>query len=147
MAGSCLQDPECRRRVYRVEDLEVYYLRMQPAVIKDVLLDIVMFPVWWYSRGLILMLRRAADTLKGYAKYMAIGVWIQNMFVPMFGQHDWQSRLISIFMRLVQIVGRSFGLMIIAIMVIGALGLYITLPIFLCLQAAYHVIGSFMYVS
>jgi hypothetical protein len=120
---------------------------MQPAVFKDVLLDIVMFPLWWYSRGLVLMLKWSGDTLKGYAKYMAIGVWIQNIFVPMFGQHDWQSRLISIFMRLVQIVGRSFGLMIVAIIVIGALGLYVALPIFLFLQAAYHVIGSLVYVS
>ncbi|MEK7183349.1 MAG: hypothetical protein AAB776_01805 [Patescibacteria group bacterium] len=120
---------------------------MQPAIFKDVLLDIVMFPVWWYSRGLLLMLQWCVDTLKGYAKYMAISVWIKNIFVPMFGQNDWQSRLISIFMRSVQIVGRSIGLVIIAVAVALALVVYITAPIFVALQAAYHVIGSLLYVS
>lgn len=120
---------------------------MQPAVFKDVLLDIIGFPVWWYSRGLLLMFKWCADTLKGYARYMAISVWIKNIFVPMFGQNDWQSRLISIFMRSVQIVGRSIGLMVIAVGVTLALLLYIALPIFVMLQVAYHVIGSLVYVS
>ena len=78
---------------------------------------------------------------------MAISVWIKNIFVPMFGQNDWQSRLISIFMRSVQIVGRSIGLVIIAVAVALALVVYITAPIFVALQAAYHVIGSLLYVS
>ena len=120
---------------------------MQPAVFKDVLLDIVMFPVWWYSRGLLLMLRWCVETLKGYAKYFAIGIWIKNIFVPMFGQHDWQSRLISIFMRIVQIVGRSIGLAVMAVGICLALLLYIAAPIFVALQAAFHVLGSLLYVS
>ena len=120
---------------------------MQPAVFKDVLLDIFMFPVWWYSRGLLLMLRWCGQTLKGYAKYLAISVWMKNIFVPMFGQNDWQSRLISIFMRSVQIVARSFALVIIAGGVALALAIYIALPILVVLQAAYHIIGSLVYVS
>lgn len=120
---------------------------MQPAILKDVLLDIVMFPVWWYSRGLFLMLRWCVETLKGYAKYLAIGIWIKNIFVPMFGQHDWQSRLISIFMRCVQIIGRSFALLVIAVGMAFAFIGYVAAPILLILMAAYHVLGSLLYVS
>jgi predicted ferric reductase len=120
---------------------------MQPAIFKDVLLDIVMFPVWWYSRGLLLMLAWSKNTIFGYAKYFAIAVWIKNIFVPMFGQHDWQSRLISVFMRSVQIVGRTIALMIMSVGVALALLIYLVAPILLGLQAAYHVIGSLQYVS
>ncbi len=125
----------------------LYCSGMQPAIFKDVLLDIVMFPVWWYSRGLLLMLAWSKNTIFGYAKYFAIAVWIKNIFVPMFGQHDWQSRLISVFMRSVQIVGRTIALMIMSVGVALALLIYLVAPILLGLQAAYHVIGSLQYVS
>lgn len=42
-------------------------------------------------------------------KSMAVGVWVKNIFVPMFGQRDWQSRIISFVMRVVNIIGRSFA--------------------------------------
>jgi hypothetical protein len=65
----------------------------------------------------------------------------------MFGQHDWQSRLISVFMRLVQIIGRSIGLMIIACGVALAFALYLAAPISVILLATYHVLGSLLYVA
>lgn len=130
-----------------MKQVTVYCLHMQPAVIREVLLDIVMFPVWWYSRGLILMMRWCSETLRGYARYLGIGVWMKNIFVPMFGQNDWQSRLISVFMRTVQIFGRTVALGVVAIIVMLIGMVYVAAPMFLGLEAAYHVIGSALYVS
>jgi hypothetical protein len=118
---------------------------MQPGVVVTLVTDILMFPVWWYSRGLLLMLRGAQETFVGYVKYFSIDVWIKNLFVPMFGQRDWQSRLISIFMRLVQIVGRSFGLFVVAGLILGVVGVYLVAPIALGVLAAYHLLGSLVY--
>ena len=118
---------------------------MQPAVFRDIFLDIILFPVWWYSRGLVLMLEGCLATLQGYAKYMAVGVWMKNIFVPMFGTSDWQSRLISVFMRSVQIVGRSFALVAIAFGIGLVFLIYLVAPILLMLLTAYNVIGSLLY--
>jgi hypothetical protein len=120
---------------------------MHPAVFRDILVDLVMFPIWWYSKGLLLMLRASAHTLRGYAQYLAIGVWIKNLFVPMFGQRDWQSRLISIFMRSVQIAGRSLALGVIALGISLAVLAYAIIPLGFMFFTAYHVIGSLTYVS
>ena len=118
---------------------------MQPAVLKDVLLDIVMFPVWWYSRGLLLCLRWSVATFQSYAKYFAVTLWMQNLFVPMFGQTDWQSRLISIFMRSVQIVGRSLALAMVTTGLVVALAAYMAGPILLALFTLYHGLGTWLY--
>lgn len=41
---------------------------------------------------------------------LAPGLWLANLFVPMFGQYDFQGWLVSFFMRLVQIIARAFAL-------------------------------------
>lgn len=118
---------------------------MQPSVLRDIFLDVIMFPIWWYSRGLVLLMEGSLAVLEGYSRRLAIGVWMKNIFVPMFGTSDWQSRLISIFMRSVQIVGRSFVLMGVALAVaLGGL-VYLALPITLLLLAAYNIMGSLLY--
>ncbi len=111
------------------------------------MLDVVNFPLWWYSQGLFLLLKWGRDTLRGFVRYFALVVWIKNIFVPMFGQNDWQSRLISFVMRTVQIVGRSIGLIGVGMGVVLVLGLYLVVPIVVTLLAVYHVLGSLLYVS
>ena len=73
---------------------------------------------------------------------LALGVWIKNIFVPMFGQRDWQSRLISVFMRIVNIVGRSIALFFWTLIVIFLVGVYLVLPIVAALAAIYHLTGN-----
>ncbi|MBI5728363.1 MAG: hypothetical protein HY984_01260 [Candidatus Magasanikbacteria bacterium] len=43
---------------------------------------------------------------------LAPGLWLKNIFVPMFGQADWQGRLMSFFMRLMNVIVRGALLMI-----------------------------------
>ena len=70
------------------------------------------------------------DMIQGYARTLAIRVWIRNIFVPMFGMYDWQSRLISFFMRVVQIIGRTIALCAIVLLALCALSVYvIALPL------------------
>lgn len=68
---------------------------------------LVYFPLWWYSRGL----KHAAIAMRNFISLgnatLAPGLWLQNIFVPMFGQHDWQGRLVSFFVRLVNVLVRG----------------------------------------
>lgn len=73
-------------------------------------LDFLYFPLWWYSRGLFLHARNCWNLLSGANEQLAPGLWLRNIFVPMYGQYDWEGRFVSFFMRLVNIIGRSVAL-------------------------------------
>lgn len=75
------------------------------------------------------MVKTAWNQLDYFGKSIAVGVWVKNLFVPMFGQRDWQSRIISIFVRLGNIVFRSIALAVWAcLMLLLVLFYIIALP-------------------
>ncbi len=104
--------------------------------------DLVYFPVWWYSSGLGEAVSFALRALRGYSRTLGLSVWVQNLFVPMYGQNDWQSRIISFFMRLVQIIGRVIILAVWSLMILGLLTLYVIAPVLLISLALYHLLGG-----
>lgn len=85
-------------------------------------------PIWWYSEGLKLFTQSCFQFLRNYFAMIAVDVWVRNLFVPMFGFNDWQSRIISFFMRFAQIIARSIWLFIFTILVVLAFILYLAIP-------------------
>src|SRR3989338_7890262 len=73
--------------------------------------DLVYFPLWWYTGGVKRAGLFAVQLLRDGNSILAPGLWLKNIFVPMFGQSDWQGRLVSFFMRFVNVIGRSIALM------------------------------------
>lgn len=104
--------------------------------------SVLRWPYWWYTHGLVLAGKSGIRMISGYAEMLSIRVWIKNIFVPMFGMYDWQSRIISVFMRIVQIIGRGIALVIMTIIVLFLLVVYVTLPVIVIVAAAYNFIGS-----
>lgn len=90
--------------------------------------DILRFPAWWYGKGLVRAATYAAEFVQGYARSIGVTTWAKNIFVPMFGRYDWQSRIISVFMRLVNVVGRGLVTIVVALLVLSVLALYLALP-------------------
>lgn len=91
--------------------------------------SIVWFPVWWYTRGLRKVCRLAFAALCYRWKSYAFAIWAKNFFVPMYGAHDIWSRLISILMRSVVLLGRLIALCVEAILyAVGILLWIATLP-------------------
>lgn len=78
----------------------------------DAIIDLVYFPIWWYTGGVKFMASKSANMIKDGNDLLAPGLWFKNIFVPMFGQWDFQGRLISFFMRLVQVLARTFALLV-----------------------------------
>lgn len=114
------------------------------GVAAEAVIDVFRFPLWWYSSGLVQAVRFARDFVVGYEHSLALRVWVKNIFVPMFGQYDWQSRIISVFMRLVNIVGRGLALMLLLVIVIVAFLVYLLLPMMAALFVIYHAVGAFV---
>lgn len=75
---------------------------------KDVV-GFFVFPAWWYTEGLKQCFIFVQKLFFRGINRLGIEVWIRNIFVPMFGQDDWEGRLISFWVRLSQIIVRSIG--------------------------------------
>src|SRR3989344_5777127 len=82
------------------------------AVWNEIVLPFLTAPIWWYTRGAKRALDRFLERIKEGDEYLGASIWIRNLFVPMYGQYDWEGRLISIVVRIVQGMARGFLLII-----------------------------------
>ena len=73
----------------------------------DFLKEILYFPIWWYTKGSLNVIKFLLIFLKNAGKYFALLVWIKNIFKPMYSQYDIASMIISFFIRSFQIMLRS----------------------------------------
>ena len=101
--------------------------------------DLLYWPIWWYTRGISRAGLFALAEIKLQAQRLGVGVWAKNIFVPMFGQYDLEGRLISFFIRLIQIIVRGIATVVWAALVAAVFGLWVLLP----LIALYFVIYNF----
>ena len=105
-------------------------------LIAQFFLDIFYFPVWWYSLGAKQAFLSCIGLIGDANANLAPGLWLKNIFVPMFGQTDWQGRITSFFMRLVNVIGRGFGLCIWIVVVWILFLIWLLLPAFVVFEIA-----------
>jgi len=104
----------------------------------EVLLDFLYFPLWWYTAGARQALLWCVDRLHDGNDHMSPGLWLKNMFVPMYGQTDWQGRFMSFFVRLMNVIARTIGLVIWSVVILCGFFVWIAIPL---------VVGFFFVVS
>ncbi len=109
-------------------------------ILTEFFLKFVYFPFWWYFGGLILLIKALLRFLLNRQKSLALFVWIKNIFKPMYGQYDWQGVLISIIVRIFQIIIRGI-IMIFWIALSGAIFLFwLALPPLIVYEIIYQII-------
>lgn len=101
--------------------------------------DIVSFPVWWYTKGIVYMLEQLLLSARRQAASFAVNLWVRNLFVPMYGQYDWQGRIISFFIRLIQIIFRSLAYTLWLGILAGVAVFYVFAPIVLLVFMFLHI--------
>lgn len=106
----------------------MYILILQRLFLESIL-DIFYFPVWWYTKGAGHAGKWCWQMFKHGNNNLAPGLWLANLFVPMFGQYDFQGRLVSFFMRLVQIIARAFALALWLIVCLAFFSVWLALPV------------------
>ena len=99
------------------------------VLIGDLLGSVFRFPLWWYSEGLLGVVRWAARSLSYRFRGYAISLWVRNLFVPMYGTRDWAGRLISLVMRIVVILARSLAFMVEAIVYLSLILAWFFAPV------------------
>ena len=87
------------------------------------------------------------DTVLLGLQELGLPVWIKNLFKPMFGQQDWQGRIISFFMRLAQIIIRFIIWLFWIIFSVAVFVIWIVVPIFIVWQVLYNtgIVGEFVW--
>lgn len=79
------------------------------TAVGEVAFVVIYFPFWWYSFGFVRFLGSLGQFLKRKQEELALLVWIKNIFRPMYGQSDILGRLISFFIRIIQIIFRAIA--------------------------------------
>jgi hypothetical protein len=111
------------------------------TIVLELLKDILMFPVWWYSRGLFALVLGIVEFLKNREKSLALSVWLKNIFKPMYGQSDWQGILISIFIRIVQIIFRSILLLVYFLLAVIVFMVWVLMPLLIVYEIIFQLSG------
>ncbi|MFH1286225.1 MAG: hypothetical protein ABII02_00550 [Candidatus Magasanikbacteria bacterium] len=102
----------------------------------DFIIDLVFFPFWWYSAGLRRVLLYLWDLFLFANSYLAPGLWLKNIFVPMYGQRDWQGRLTSFIVRFFNVIFRGIGLFFWVLILLLMLFLWLAFPAFVIYMLA-----------
>lgn len=100
-------------------------------VVFQFLIDLLFFPVWWYSNGLAGVSLGLWHRFQSGRMRLAPGLWFRNIFTPMFGQTDWQGRLTSFIVRLMNVFARGIALGIWFLLLVFLLLLWLVWPLFL----------------
>lgn len=106
---------------------------------------VLFFPAWWYTRGLVGVLKYVGRSIKNQYEGLALGVWLANLFVPMYGTTDWAGRLISFLIRLFMIVARGLILFLWIIVMAVLLIFYLLLLPVTIVGLVYHLTGAIFF--
>lgn len=107
----------------------------------DLVGSVLFYPIWWYTGGLIRAVGFCGGVVAGAARNLGFSVWLKNLFVPMFGQHDIASRIISFFMRLVTIFFYSVLLLLLTLVMFGVFLLWLALPVLVVFEFGNQLFG------
>jgi len=110
-------------------------------VLVEIIGEVLYFPIWWYTKGaqkfFLFFWQKIVATQRG----LGVGIWLVNLFTPMYGQADWPGRLISFFVRLFQIIVRFLALVIWTLFMIIIFLFWLMLPLLVAYQIYYVVIN------
>lgn len=109
-------------------------------VIAQIIGEVLYFPIWWYSVGFVRQVKNVFNIWRGEEEALGFSVWAKNIFTPMYGQYDWAGRLISFFVRLVQVIFRGAVLLIFLALALLALLIWLALPLIILFALVWQII-------
>lgn len=120
----------------------IFYTSLK-YVIKDLIGDFLYWPIWWYTKGLLNTMLYSFRSIRNQQEALGVDIWIKNIFTPMYGQRDWEGRLISFIIRILQIIFRSILLLIWAVLMILPIVIWTMLPLIIIFQIYTHIANLF----
>lgn len=117
------------------------FLTYGGQILAKTLGEIIYFPFWWYSVGFLETIKKVFTFWVNQEKALGFRIWVKNIFVPMYGQHDWAGRIISFFIRIVQIVFRGLALLFWLALSLALIVIWLMAPLFLVVAFFFQLRG------
>lgn len=114
--------------------LKVFRLNYQENIFIGWILEIIFFPIWWYTFGLLQTMSFAVEYLRRHEQQVGFLIWFKNIFVPMYGQTDIISRLVSFFVRSVQVLVRGAIMSVFLLISMALVVLWLAVPVVALLE-------------
>lgn len=115
------------------------------SLLLDLIMDVLYFPVWWYSAGLVQFVYNRARSTVATSEHLAIRLLVLNIFRPMFAQYDRTGRIISFFMRLVILCVRSVYLLGYTALQLIAIVAWVAAPLFIVYRLVVIYLGWYAF--
>ena len=122
-------------------------LELTKFVFSETVGSVLRFPMWWYSDGLLRLAKWIIQKLNYRWRAYSFVIWMQNLFVPMYGQHDWSGRIVSFVMRLVVLIGRGIGLFFEALAYLVLTFVYVLLPVLSLIMMVYSLTSTLPFIG
>lgn len=86
-------------------------LKQFGQLILEFLLDVVRFPYWWYTGGLLLVGHWCKRGFQETVWRLSLGLFVKHLFTPMYGDYSKSGRAISLIIRLVILMAKFIRLL------------------------------------
>jgi len=117
------------------------FLTYSGKIILQIIGEILYFPIWWYSAGAWRLLKNLWHFLRDQEEALGFSIWAKNILVPMYGQRDIASRLISFVMRGIQVIFRGLILLFWLFLIIAIFIVWLALPLWLLIALSFQFLG------
>ena len=107
----------------------------------DIIGDVLVFPVWWYTKGLADVAMRMSQAFLDFLDELNIGILTKSLLKPMYGDYTWSGRLISFPVRLVHLGALLFAAVLWAFVLFCLLLLWVLFPMFIIYNIGYQLFG------
>lgn len=111
-----------------------FIIRTIKVAFFDIIIDVLYFPVWWYSIGLVKAFTSCGNGIKESYHNFAIGILLRNMFKPMYGERSFSGRIISFFARILILLFRLIQFFIWAAVLLALPVLWVGAPVVIIYQ-------------
>lgn len=98
-------------------------------IAKDIVFDVLFFPIWWYTTGSVRVFRWMRGSIRRSSANHGLRIWFRNYFKPMYGDYSIEGRLISFGMRSVVSVGKLIAFSLWTVAAVSATVLYLVAPV------------------
>lgn len=103
--------------------------RATTFILRELVGELLYFPVWWYTRGLAGTARSLVNRWYGLLNRLSLVILLRNMGKPMYGDYTRTGKIISFVFRVILVVVRLVIIAIWTIISLVALLLWLAGPI------------------
>jgi len=105
------------------------FLTYGAKVSLQIVWEFLYFPIWWYTVGFWRWSKKILEFWHNQEASLGFLVWVKNIFVPMYGQHDFAGRMISFVIRVIQIIYRGLAMLVVLVIGLLALAVWLLFPV------------------